>query len=199
MIVDLSFLESLPTPNYIDGFAEVIKYGVTLDKDLLDQVINRSGELLSKDRVILEEVIYRSLRDKAEIVKADELDRAGVRAVLNYGHTVGHAIEAVTNFSVSHGKAVALGMICESRIGVRLGYTPRDVPDILLSALSKFDLINKVDIDVNGLVNAMVRDKKRSGDFIKLPVVTDVGKWSLVKVGVGELVRLVIEECRSMP
>ena len=199
VIVDLSFLESLPTPNYIDGFAEVIKYGVTLDKDLLNQVINRSGELLSKDRVVLEEVIYRSLRDKAGIVEADELDRAGVRAVLNYGHTVGHAIESVTNFSISHGRAVALGMICESHIGVRLGYTPKDVPDVLLDALSRFDLVSKVSVDVNGLVNAMVRDKKRSGDFIKLPVVIEVGRWSLVKVRVEELGRLVVEECRSMP
>ena len=199
VIVDLSFLDSLPTPNYVDGFAEVIKYGVTLDRDLLNQVIDHSRELLSKDRAVLEEVIYRSLRDKAGIVEVDELDRSGVRAVLNYGHTVGHAIESATNFSISHGRAVALGMICESRIGVRLGYTPKDVPDVLLNALSRFDLVSKVSVDVNGLVNAMVRDKKRSGDFIKLPVVIDVGKWSLVRVKVGELVRLVVEECRSMP
>lgn len=199
VVVDLSFLDSLPMPNYVDGFAEVVKYGVTMDKDLLNQVMKRAGELLSRDSAVLEDVVYRSLRDKAGIVEADELDRGGVRAVLNYGHTVGHAIESVSRFSISHGRAVALGMICESRIGVRLGYTPSDVPNLLMDALSRFNLVSRVSIDVDGLVNAMVRDKKRSGDFIKLPVVTDVGRWSLARVRVGELTKLVVGECRSMP
>ncbi|MGC8607167.1 MAG: 3-dehydroquinate synthase [Vulcanisaeta sp.] len=198
VIIDLTFLESLPMPNYIDGFAEVIKYGITMDRELLGQVMSSTDKLLGRDYGVLEEVIYRSLRDKASIVEVDELDRGNARAVLNYGHTVGHAIESVSNFSISHGRAVALGMICEARIGVKLGYTSREVPGLLMDVLSRFNLINRVAIDVNGLVNAMVRDKKRSGEFIKLPVVIDVGKWGMVRVRIKDLMNLVIEECGSM-
>ncbi len=136
-------------PNYLDGFAEVIKYGVTMDKELLNRVMGNADGLINRDRALLEDVIYKSLRDKASIVEADELDKSGVRAVLNYGHTVGHAIESATNFSVSHGKAVALGMVCEARVGVRLGYTPRDMPNLLMNVLSMFNLINEVGVDVN--------------------------------------------------
>lgn len=149
IIIDLSFLDSLPMPNYLDGFAEVIKYGVTMDKELLNRVMGNADGLINRDRALLEDVIYKSLRDKASIVEADELDKSGVRAVLNYGHTVGHAIESATNFSVSHGKAVALGMVCEARVGVRLGYTPRDMPNLLMNVLSMFNLINEVGVDVN--------------------------------------------------
>ncbi len=150
-----------------------------MDRELLDLVMGSADRLLNRDYAILEEVIHRSLRDKANVVEVDELDRGGSRAVLNYGHTVGHAIEAVTSFSISHGKAVALGMVCEARVGVRLGYTPKDVPDLLIRALSMFNLTSRVSVDVDRLVNAMLRDKKRSGDFIRLPVVTDVvgGTW----------------------
>ncbi|WP_243674579.1 3-dehydroquinate synthase family protein [Vulcanisaeta distributa] len=123
VIIDLSFLDSLPMPNYLDGFAEVIKYGVTMDRELLDKVMGNTDGLINRDHSLLEDVVYKSLRDKANIVEADELDKGGVRAVLNYGHTVGHAIESATNFSVSHGRAVALGMVCEARVGVKLGYT----------------------------------------------------------------------------
>ncbi len=199
VIIDLSFLESLPMPSYIDGFAEVIKYGITMDRELLSQVMSNPGKLLGRDYGVLEEVIYKSLRDKASVVEVDELDRGVTRAVLNYGHTVGHAIESESNFSISHGRAVALGMICEARIGVRLGYTSKDVPGLLMDALTRFNLVNRVTIDVSGLVNAMVRDKKRSGGFIKLPVVIDVGRWDLVRVRIEDLTKLVIEECRSMP
>lgn len=123
IIIDLSFLDSLPMPNYLDGFAEVIKYGVTMDKELLNRVMGNADGLINRDRTLLEYVIHKSLRDKASIVEADELDKGGVRAILNYGHTVGHAIESATNFSISHGRAVALGMVCEARVGVKLGYT----------------------------------------------------------------------------
>ncbi|MGC8542554.1 MAG: 3-dehydroquinate synthase [Vulcanisaeta sp.] len=201
IIVDLSFLRSLPRSNYVDGFAEVIKYGITMDGELLNYVVGHRDELMEMREDVLEEVVYRSLINKAGVVERDELDRAGVRAVLNYGHTVGHAIESATNFSVSHGRAVALGMICESKIGVKLGYTPKDVPEILLSHLESFGLIT--DIRINGIADrlaaAIVRDKKRSGDYLRLPVVTDIGRWELVKVDARDFIDLVVRECGSTP
>jgi 3-dehydroquinate synthase len=201
VIVDLSFLNTLPMPNYVDGFSEVMKYGVTMDKELFHYVIDNKDPLLSKERNALEWVIYRSLINKALIVEKDELDRTGDRAVLNYGHTIGHAIESASNFLISHGRAVALGMICEARIGVKLGYTSADVPKLLMNALSGYGLITKFDLfdHVDKIARAISRDKKRSGGFLRLPVVFDVGRWGLVKVGVNDFVRLVIEECRSIP
>ncbi|MCG2869977.1 MAG: 3-dehydroquinate synthase [Vulcanisaeta sp.] len=201
VIIDFSFLDTLPMQNYVDGFAEVVKYGVTLDEELLEYVIDNKDALLSRDGEALEWVVYRSLINKARVVERDELDRGGERVVLNYGHTVGHAIESATGFSISHGRAVAAGMICEARVGVRLGYTSPDVPKTLTHSLGSYGLITRIDIAgaIGSIINAVARDKKRSGNYLKLPVVTDVGRWELVKVGIGEFTRLVIEECRSIP
>ncbi|MCG2866121.1 MAG: 3-dehydroquinate synthase [Vulcanisaeta sp.] len=201
IIVDLSFLNTLPVHNYVDGFAEVIKYGVTMDGELLNYVINNKDALLSKDRGALEFVVYKSLINKASIVERDELDKGGERVVLNYGHTVGHAVESATEFSVSHGRAVALGMICEARVGVKLGLTNPDLPKTLLSALDSYGLVTKIDISniIDSVTKAISRDKKKSGNFLKLPVVIDVGKWELVRISVDEFVRMVMSECGSIP
>ena len=201
VIIDFSFLDTLPTHNYVDGFAEVIKYGITMDRELLEYVINNKDSLLNRDGDALEWVVYRSLTDKARVVERDELDRSGERVVLNYGHTIGHAVESATGFSISHGRAVAVGMICEAKVGVRLGYTSTDVPKTLIHSLSSYGLITRIDVAgvMDSIINAVTRDKKRSGNYLKLPVVTDVGKWELIKVGIGEFTRLVAEECKSIP
>ncbi|WP_069806981.1 3-dehydroquinate synthase [Vulcanisaeta thermophila] len=197
IIVDLGFLRTLPEHNYLDGFGEVIKYGVTLDRDLLNYVITNHGDLRARDPRALEYVITRSLTLKARIVEEDEEDRLSVRLVLNYGHTVGHAIESATNFSISHGRAVSMGMVCEAQVGVRLGFTREYVVDVLIKALGMYDLLTKnLPLNNEALIKAMLSDKKRSGSVIKLPVVTQVGSWAMVKVPIEEFTRMVTETCR---
>ncbi len=201
IIIDLKFLDSLPERSYTDGYAEVIKYGVTLDKALFEYVYDNADRLKARKRDLLEYVIYKSLKDKAEIVMKDELDRLGIRAVLNYGHTIGHAIESLTNFGVSHGRAVALGMLCEARIGVRLGYTRKDVVDALKEALDRFGLLD-VSVrlgDVGTIAKLVTKDKKRSGEHVRIPVVTELGEWTLVRIPVRRFAELACSLCEELP
>lgn len=197
IVIDLNFLKTLPEDNYLDGFGEVIKYGVTLDREFFRYVISNTEKLRRRDQDALETVITRSLTLKARIVEEDEEDRLGVRLILNYGHTVGHAIESATGFRISHGRAVSLGMVCEAEIGVKLGYTRNYVVDELMNALNKYELLNN-DLSINPetLVKAMFSDKKKSGSSIKLPMVTELGQWTMVKVPIEEYGKLVITTCK---
>jgi len=92
-------------------------------------------------------------------------------------------------------------MICEARVGVKLGLTNPDLPKTLLSALDSYGLVTKIDISniIDSVTKAISRDKKKSGNFLKLPVVIDVGKWELVRISVDEFVRMVMSECGSIP
>ncbi|MGC9135714.1 3-dehydroquinate synthase [Caldivirga sp.] len=195
IIVDLTFIKTLPTSNYLDGFSEVLKYGVTMDKGLFNKLSNNVDKVMSKDEGLLEDLIYGSLVNKARVVEADEYDKLGVRIVLNYGHTVGHALESASMFSISHGKAVGLGMVCESSIGVKLGYTASDVPNYLTELLSRLNLIQGIKVNTDSVLRAIAGDKKKSGDFLNLPMVTEIGDWIKVKIKVSEYLRLVRDSC----
>ncbi len=198
IIVDLAFIKSLPFSNYLDGFAEVLKYGVTMDKELFNKLSSSIDGVMSRDEGLLEDLIYRSLVNKAHVVEADEYDNLGIRIVLNYGHTIGHALESASGFSISHGKAVGLGMICESTIGVKLGYTSPDIPSYLTELLSELNLIQSIRVNAESALRAITGDKKKRGDSLNLPMVTEVGNWVKVKIKVDEYIKLVKESCTYM-
>ena len=195
IIVDLAFIKSLPTSNYLDGFAEVLKYGVTMDKELFNKLSSNVDKVMSRDERLLEDLIYGSLVDKAHVVEVDEYDTLDVRIVLNYGHTIGHALESASGFSISHGKAVGLGMICESAIGVKLGYTNPDIPSYLTELLNELNLIQSIKVNADSALRAITGDKKRSSEFLNLPMVTELGDWVKVRVKIDEYLRLVKESC----
>ena len=195
IIIDLNLLKTLPYANYIDGFAEVVKYGVTLDRGILNIVEGHYADIANRDFKVLEELVYRSLRVKASVVEADEEDRLGLRIVLNYGHTVGHALEAASNFTISHGRAVAMGMVCEALVGEKMGYTPAHVVDEVKEVLKRLNLIQDVKVDKSLVARAIMGDKKRRGGNLKIPMVTDLGSWIPVEVKVDEYVKAVADIC----
>jgi 3-dehydroquinate synthase len=195
IVVDLGFVKTLPQASYLDGFAEVLKYGVTMDKGLFRRLNDNVDRVMARDGALLEDLIYSSLVNKAKVVEADEFDKLGVRIVLNYGHTVGHALESASGFSISHGRAVGLGMVCESSIGVKLGYTKPDVPGLIAESLTKLNLMQDIKVNLDSLLRAITGDKKRTGDYLNIPMVTDVGDWVKVKVKVSDYLRLVREVC----
>ncbi|MFA4981522.1 MAG: 3-dehydroquinate synthase [Candidatus Omnitrophota bacterium] len=123
VLSDISLLRSLSRRQIRNGLAEVIKYGVIKDGGLFRFIESSHGKILRGERAALERIISRSSLIKARIVEEDEFDRKGSRALLNYGHTIGHAIEAASRYSgrYNHGEAVGLGMIAASRISMRLG------------------------------------------------------------------------------
>jgi len=119
-VSDTSTLKSLPSKLLSEGLAEVIKHGAIRDKDFFKYLENNLDKILALDDATLETMLTRSTEIKAEVVEQDEKDQ-GLRNILNYGHTVGHAIESVSNFQVGHGQAVGFGMLVAVRISHHMG------------------------------------------------------------------------------
>jgi 3-dehydroquinate synthase len=118
VVADLTTLRSLPTREYVSGLAEVVKYGVIWDAGLFKQLEGSVGGLLDRDESLLEKIVWRCCEIKAEVVSEDERE-GGLRAILNFGHTLGHAVENVAGYgTVLHGEAVAVGMVYAARLSV---------------------------------------------------------------------------------
>jgi hypothetical protein len=126
VLIDTEVLNTLPDREYRAGLAEVVKYGVILDAEFFAYLEDHVDDLNRRRADVLRPVIARCCRLKADVVEQDERETAGRRAVLNYGHTFGHAIEAETGYGdFLHGEAVSIGMLCASRLAERLGRIPR--------------------------------------------------------------------------
>jgi 3-dehydroquinate synthase len=137
VLVDLTVLDSLPSAEWRNGWAEIIKIAITSDPELFE-LLERTAPPVSTQ--VLERAVERACRAKAAIVAADERE-AGLRKVLNFGHTVGHAIEAAGGYARwGHGEAVALGIACELDLGVRLGVTPRALAARGIGLLERYGL-----------------------------------------------------------
>ena len=128
---------------------------------------------LLKDK--MEEVIERCVSIKRDIVNEDERDM-GVRQLLNYGHTYGHAIEKASNYTLSHGSAVAIGMCMASKAAYKLGFSDEDITDRLVETLRLYNLPTQCPYDVETLINAALSDKKRQGEKINLVLPKRIGE-----------------------
>ncbi|MBQ6430259.1 MAG: 3-dehydroquinate synthase [Oscillospiraceae bacterium] len=173
VLCDPDVLTTLPEDVFRDGCAEVIKTAVLFDRDLFDHLRADGTDF---DR---EEVISRCVAHKRDVVARDEFD-TGERQLLNLGHTVGHAVEACSHFTVSHGKAVAIGTAIMARA------FSADADEIV-SVLRAFGLPTETEFTPDELANAALADKKRSGDTLALVVPERIGKPRIAKIPVGEL------------
>ena len=127
------------------------------------------------DTGVLEEIVYRNARLKAKVVAKDEKE-SSLRGILNYGHTVGHAVEAVSGFGLKHGQAVAIGMVAEGEISRRLGWLDGDSVTRLKEVISKAGLpVAMPASDINEVMTAMRHDKKVAGDVIRFVLLKDIG------------------------
>jgi len=160
VITDIATLKTLDTKTLIDGLAEVIKYAVIRNKELLTYIEGNLDKIKSLDDRALEEIVFRSAKIKAEIVEKDEKD-LGLRAILNYGHTVGHAIESASDFKVEHGKAVAIGMLAAAKISNRMGILDKNELLRLKSLIERAGLPTKMpDLKVEEIIQTIKHDKK---------------------------------------
>ena len=164
VVADTSTLATLPPRELRAGLGEVTKYGFMADTELLDLLESRPGDATAGDADVLTEVVRRGIAVKARIVAADERE-SGERALLNYGHTFGHAIEQVSGYGTyRHGEAVGLGMVAAARLGERLGVTEAGVADRTVALLDRLGLpTGGVRADPAELWSAMTRDKKAKG------------------------------------
>ncbi len=189
VVEDLRYIYTLPEREFCSGLAEVIKYGVTIDPEILKLLHARADKVLTREVDTLVELIERSVKCKGWIVHLDEREERDIRQVLNYGHTVGHAIEACAEGKLTHGECVMIGMVVESDLGNRMGYTDPDVHETLIKLAEVYRLPYRIPsyVSKEKMLLKIEYDKKRHGNIIKLPVVKRPGEFEIVKL---ELIRL---------
>ena len=160
VITDLACLQTLPATSYRDAFAEVVKYAVAMDRGLADLLQKERSRLLDADTAMLERVVFRCVAAKALIVAKDEREK-GLRAILNYGHTAGHALEAATGFRISHGRAVAFGMRVAARVALSMDLCSKRLVETQDELLTAYGLPDRVPhVDPARVLAAIPRDKK---------------------------------------
>jgi len=193
-ISDISTLKTLSPRELSDGLAEVIKHGVILDGEFFSYLEENLDKIKSLDAQVLERVVSRSAEIKAGVVEKDELD-LGLRNILNCGHTVGHAIESVSELKVWHGEAVAIGMLAEARISNKLGKLDQKEISRLKSLLARVGLpIEIPNLKVEELVQAMKHDKKILQGKLRFALPKSIGavfitnevSLSLIEEALGE-------------
>lgn len=176
--IDPDTLYSLPLRERRSGLAEMIKYGIIDDKPFFETLVGEGEKLLRLSSSYLEYAIARSCEIKARVVEQDERDE-GLRAILNFGHTVGHALEAITNYRIyRHGEAIAIGMVSAAMIGEEMGLTdPRDTAAIK-AAFRSVGLPIALDPEIapGGLLRLMAWDKKAVGGSARFVLMERLGR-----------------------
>lgn len=182
VIIDPLCLNTLPQREFQSGLAEVIKYGIISDPLLVEKLENGCERILNRELGILETIIQSCTKLKHEIVAEDPKDQLGKRAILNYGHTFGHAIEAVTRYRCYlHGEAIAIGMSCAARLSALLGLCDPSLIERQDRLCGRFHLpIQLPKLSIAQLIRRMRSDKKGSCGKINLILLEEVGK--VVKV-----------------
>ncbi len=183
VICDPDVLSTLEPSVFADGMAEVIKYGVICSPDIFETVKNKP------DPEKIGDIIASCVQTKADVVADDEFDR-GRRALLNLGHTFGHAIEKCSDFTISHGSAVAIGMVMAARVSAKLGFCDPECIDDIKKALINNELPISCDYSATDLAKAALSDKKKSGDKISLVLLRSIGDTFTYKVDVDELEKI---------
>ena len=174
--MNLSLLETLPRREFISGFAEVIKHGLLCDLPLYNWMKEHHEALTSGDKDLLQEMIYRSCLDKRRVVEEDPKER-GVRALLNLGHTLGHAVEKAKNFEMLHGECVAVGTAAAAWLSCRRGMiTEEEYRDVIDTFLA-FDLpVTVSGVTAEEILALSKKDKKMDAGKIRFILLEEIGK-----------------------
>lgn len=174
--MNLKTLETLDNRQYFAGFAEVMKHGIIRDAKFYSWLIENMYEICEKDMDVLEEMVYRSCSIKKAVVEADPLEK-GERALLNFGHTIGHAIEKAKNFELLHGECVALGCVAAAYISWKKDMLDMDTYYEIRDMFVPFYLpITIDDIDAKEVLALTKSDKKAENGFVKFALLKKLGK-----------------------
>lgn len=184
VLCDMNTLNSLPEDTFRDGCAEVIKYGVLYDSDLFAHLAQQ-GAAFDRERVI-----SRCVELKRDVVAEDEFD-TGARQKLNLGHTIGHGVEAQSNFTITHGQAVAIGMAIVAKAGVHSGVCNTSAYHQILAILRKFALPTSAAYSAQQLYTSALSDKKRSGGMVNLIIPETIGSCVIQPTPVSELLSFI--------
>jgi len=182
VIIDISFLNTLPKRELNASLAEAIKYGLIYDRDLFDYLVNNFHDILAlKDHTMLEKIILRSCEIKGEVVSQD-VNENELRMILNFGHTVGHAIEAYFDYKkLLHGEAIVYGMQCALYLSNKIDNLNESDYTKAVDALSLFALPSLAIEDENRLIDFVKRDKKFKESQIRFVLISQIGNATISK------------------
>lgn len=199
VIIDLELLQTLADREYRAGLAEVIKYGLLGDAEFFEWLTQNSQAILSKEHTTLSYMIQRCCQMKADIVSLDETEQ-GKRALLNLGHTFGHALEAATAYQRwLHGEAVAIGLYCQALLAVKLGLLLASDIKQLINLLEKFGLAYQIpkDLNLSVVLDMMYRDKKVMNSSLRFIVNTAIGESCIQEVTDPKIIMQVLEDATN--
>jgi 3-dehydroquinate synthase len=183
-------LQTLPEDEYSSGLAELIKTALIGNEKLFEMIGHNSDAISKRDTDLMSVLVSMAVRFKASVVEEDEKE-SGLRRILNFGHTYGHAIEMYKSFR--HGYAVASGMDIAAAFSMARGYLEKDEYGRILSVLRFFKLLRKHDIPDDQLEMLLLRDKKKSGDDIYFVFLQGIGKAVAEKVPVREVIDFYVQ------
>jgi 3-dehydroquinate synthase len=195
VLIDPTVLQSLSVDEFRSGMAEVIKHGTIGAPDLFDALADSGPQTTSSEgRVLDSGQIARALQVKIDVVEQDPFE-TGRRAVLNLGHTVGHALERLSGFSLRHGEAVAIGMVAAAFIAEKLGRAQPELPRRIEAALRNWNLpVRCPPYEIGAILHAMAHDKKQSHDGLRWVLPHEIGDVRIVKDVPLSLVESVLHE-----
>ncbi|MGD9305360.1 MAG: 3-dehydroquinate synthase [Desulfobacterales bacterium] len=184
VLCDFGLLKTLPVAEMRSGFAEIVKHAVIADEQLFDFLEQNFNEAIELDPAVIEKLVYESLVIKSTIVNADERE-TGKRRKLNFGHTFGHAIEKATG--VNHGEAVSAGMVMASALSVEKGFLKETEHHRLKTLLEKIGLPTRLRVNMESVLDALGKDKKREGEAIHFVLLNAIGKAMIVEMFLNEI------------
>jgi 3-dehydroquinate synthase len=185
VICDQAMLHTLPEEEYFSGLAELIKTAIIGDKNLFEMIENNREGILKRDTELMSKLISRAVNFKATVVTEDEKE-SGLRRILNFGHTYGHAIEAYKSFR--HGYAVASGIELASRFSLSKGLIDTPEFDRIINLLKSFRLLRRHDIPDDQMSNLVMKDKKKTGSDVNFVFIERIGKAVSVKIPISEVI-----------
>ena len=186
VIIDVDFVKTLPSKVFTEGMAEVIKYAFIMDKPLYELLNKTDRAELQGDSKLLIEVIGKCAEDKVTVINEDEFDN-GRRQLLNFGHTMGHIIERDSNFTVTHGDAVSIGMGIIAKASCEQGLCSKETCEALINLLIKYGLPIDFKFNAAHLARSAMHDKKARGSMVSVIVLKDIGEAVINKMSSNEI------------
>jgi len=197
VLIDPQTLATLPQREYLAGLGEVVKYGVILDRTLFETLEAEAAAVLAREPSVMTPIIARCVRLKADVVEKDEFETTGLRRILNFGHTVAHAIEQVTGYDrYLHGEAVSIGMVVAARLSAQRGLCPPALPHRLEKLLERLGIDHRVPagLDRDALCKAIALDKKAERSRVAYVICEDLGHCRAETLDVADIAAAMASE-----
>jgi 3-dehydroquinate synthase len=198
VFADLSFLETLPQKEFNNGLAEIIKYGIIEDEKMFQTLEDNMVAVKQKDAALMLKLVENCCRIKKSIVEIDEREH-GLRRILNFGHTLGHALEAVSKYKITHGEGVALGMIAAARLSEKMSYLDPSETQRIEALIRAAGLPVRIpnSLATDSIIPQLRMDKKKKGDIVHFVLLKKIG-MPFVNGGIeADLIGEVIEEMKK--